>query len=252
MDGNTRDGRSMISNRSSPCSERRGYKGGSRWRSSISHLDPKRSPQNRSTIVEKEIEMASTAETLRGDGGSRFIGSASGPRPLLETAARSRDRQSADWPREKLAEIRHRIDFHRWMSQWLAIAKPVNAGADTVFHLAAIPSVPRSIRRAGPFHEVNTNGTFDVFSGLPRPPKSAAWFMPLRPPHTATANVAQDRDDACDAQVALRRAEICWASLTLRCSPPAFGLETVSLRFFNVYGARQDPSSALFGIFSCL
>ena len=36
-------------------------------------------------------------------------------------------------------------------------------GADTVFHLAAIPSVPRSIDEPRPSHEVNIGGTFEVY-----------------------------------------------------------------------------------------
>lgn len=40
---------------------------------------------------------------------------------------------------------------------------PVIRGADAVFHLAAIPSVPRSIREPVPSHEVNIDGTFNVF-----------------------------------------------------------------------------------------
>src|SRR6202035_2529621 len=43
-----------------------------------------------------------------------------------------------------------------------AAIAPVIRGADTVFHLAAIPSVPRSIDDPVPSHEVNINGTFNV------------------------------------------------------------------------------------------
>src|SRR5579863_2281211 len=61
-----------------------------------------------------------------------------------------------------LAEVRDQIEFHKIDIRDAAALEPVIRGADTVFHLAAIPSVPRSIDDPVPSHEVNIDGTFNV------------------------------------------------------------------------------------------
>ena len=62
-----------------------------------------------------------------------------------------------------LEEVRDRIKLHRLDIRDAAALAPVIRGADTVYHLAAIPSVPRSIDDPVPSHEVNIDGTFNVF-----------------------------------------------------------------------------------------
>src|SRR5450631_194918 len=62
-----------------------------------------------------------------------------------------------------LAEVRGQIEFHKVDIRDAAALEPVIRGADTVFHLAAIPSVPRSIDDPVPSHQVNIDGTFNVF-----------------------------------------------------------------------------------------
>ena len=64
--------------------------------------------------------------------------------------------------RKNLDEVKDRITFHEVDICDFAGVKAALADADTVFHLAAIPSVPRSIHEPVPSHEVNINGTFNV------------------------------------------------------------------------------------------
>src|SRR5947209_16455983 len=97
-------------------------------------------------------------------GGAGFIGSA-----LTRAALASSDAQVViidsllTGKRENLAEIRSQVDFHQAdIRDYDAIA-PLVAGADVLFHLAAIPSVPRSIHEPVLSHEVNLDGTFNVF-----------------------------------------------------------------------------------------
>src|SRR4051812_21075715 len=54
-----------------------------------------------------------------------------------------------------LKEVREKIEFHNVDIRDAAALGPILQGADTVFHLAAIPSVPRSIDDPVPSHEVN-------------------------------------------------------------------------------------------------
>ena len=62
-----------------------------------------------------------------------------------------------------LDDIRGDIDFHRIdIRDYASVRKALN-GCEYVAHLAAIPSVPRSIEDPVPSHDVNINGTFNVF-----------------------------------------------------------------------------------------
>src|ERR1051326_2953537 len=61
-----------------------------------------------------------------------------------------------------LKEVRGQIEFHNVDIRNAAALEQVMRGADAVFHLAAIPSVPRSIDDPVPSHEVNIDGTFNV------------------------------------------------------------------------------------------
>src|SRR5947208_2722319 len=62
-----------------------------------------------------------------------------------------------------LDEVRRTVEFHPIDIRDGEALGPVMEGADLVFHLAAIPSVPRSIDDPEPSHEVNIDGTFNVF-----------------------------------------------------------------------------------------
>ncbi len=122
-------------------------------------------------------------------------------------------------------------------------------GADYVFHLAAIPSVPRSIEEPIPSHDVNINGSFNVF-------RAAHACAVKRVVYAASSSAYGDTDvlPKIETMQANPRSPYAaqklmgeyYASVFASC----FQLETVSLRFFNVYGPRQDPSSAYSGVLS--
>src|SRR5580692_1271682 len=97
-------------------------------------------------------------------GGAGFIGSTL-VRTLLDAGEQVAVIDNLLSGHDKnLAEVRDRIDLHIVDIRDGAAIASIIAGADTVFHLAAIPSVPRSIDEPRPSHEVNINGTFEVFT----------------------------------------------------------------------------------------
>jgi len=138
----------------------------------------------------------------------------------------------------------HRADIR----DYAAIA-PLVKGADVVFHLAAIPSVPRSIDDPAPSHEVNIDGTFNVL-------RAAAEGGVRRVVYAASSSAYGDSEVLPKVEDMLPRPKSPYAVQKLLGEYYAstfhscFGLETVSLRFFNVYGPRQDPSSAYSGVLS--
>src|SRR6185369_13132625 len=114
---------------------------------------------------------------------------------------------------------------------------------------AAIPSVPRSIADPVPSHEVNIDGTFQVLracadGGVKRvvyAASSSAYGDTLVLPKVETMNPTPKSPYALQKLVGEY-----YSSIFSAC----FGVETVSLRYFNVYGPRQDPSSPYSGVLS--
>jgi nucleoside-diphosphate-sugar epimerase len=183
-------------------------------------------------------------------GGAGFIGSAL-VRGLLargEGVVRVIDNLFSGHEKN-LEEVRSRIEFASSdIRDYDAVARAVH-GADVVFHLAAIPSVPRSIREPVPSHEVNMNGAFNVF-------RACAEGKVRRVVYAASSSAYGDTDVLPKVETMLPRPKSPYAVQKLTGEYYAsvfhscFGLETVSLRFFNVYGERQDPSSAYSGVLS--
>ncbi len=118
-----------------------------------------------------------------------------------------------------------------------------------VFHEAAIPSVPRSIDDPVPSHEVNIDGTFQVLracadGGVKRlvyAASSSAYGDTEVLPKVETMTPSPRSPYALQKLVGEY-----YASVFSLC----FGLETVALRYFNVFGPRQDPGSPYSGVLS--
>lgn len=120
-----------------------------------------------------------------------------------------------------------------------AVRKAVE-GVDVVFHLAADASVPRSISDPGTCYDVNVTGTLNVLS--------AARAAGCRRLVFASSSAVYGDDPALPKrETMLPRPVSPYASSKLAgedlCAvfERSYGLETVALRFFNVYGPRQDP-----------
>jgi nucleoside-diphosphate-sugar epimerase len=148
-----------------------------------------------------------------------------------------------------LEEVRSGIEFHHADIRDAAALAPLIQGADTVFHLAAIPSVPRSIDDPVPSHEVNIDGTFNVF-------RAAAQGGVRRIVYAASSSAYGDTPTLPKTESMMPMPKSPYAAQKLMGEYYAsvfhacFGIETVSLRFFNVYGPRQDPSSPYSGVLS--
>jgi UDP-glucose 4-epimerase len=148
-----------------------------------------------------------------------------------------------------LDEVHGDFDFHRIdIREYDALRKAMN-GMDVVFHEAAIPSVPRSIHEPVPSHEVNINGTFNVL-------RAAKEAGVRRVVYAASSSAYGDTDELPKMETMLPRPKSPYAAQKLMGEhymsvwTSCYGLETVSLRYFNVYGPRQDPSSPYSGVLS--
>ncbi len=183
-------------------------------------------------------------------GGAGFIGSAIVRKLLGQGAARVVVIDNLLSGSERnLEEVRAQIEFvNADIRDYEAIA-PLIRGAAVVFHEAAIPSVPRSIDDPIPSHDVNINGTFNVFraareGGAGRvvyAASSSAYGDTEVMPKVESMNPSPKSPYALQKLVGEYYASV---------FSGVWGMETVALRYFNVYGPRQDPSSAYSGVLS--
>lgn len=181
-------------------------------------------------------------------GGAGFIGSCL-VRTLLHDAEVSVIDNLLTGHGRNLANVRDRIEFHHADIRDAEAIAPLMAGADTIFHLAAIPSVPRSIDDPVLSHQVNINGTFNVF-------RAAAKAGVRRIVYAASSSAYGDTPTLPKTESMTPRPQSPYAVQKLvgeyyaAVFHSCFGVETVALRFFNVYGPRQDPSSTYSGVLS--
>ena len=183
-------------------------------------------------------------------GGAGFIGSAT-VRELLQEA----DAEVVvidnllSGKRANLAEVLERISLVvADIRDYDTVMKHAR-GADVVFHLAAIPSVPRSISDPVPSHDVNVNGTFSVF-------RAAADAKARRVVYAASSSAYGDTEVLPKVETMRPLPKSPYAAQKLmgeyyaQVFQSCFDLETTSLRYFNVYGPRQDPNSPYSGVIS--
>lgn len=182
-------------------------------------------------------------------GGAGFIGShiAAG---LMKAGAKVRiiDDLSTGY-RENIEDIGGDIDFiQATLADESAVRKAL-AGVELVYHEAAIPSVPRSVENPRQTHIASVDSTFTLLlaardSGVRRvvyaASSSAYGDQPTLP------KVETMLPDPLSPYAVAKLVGEYYCQVFSR----VYGLETVSLRYFNVFGPRQDPSSQYSGVIS--
>lgn len=129
-----------------------------------------------------------------------------------------------------------------------ALVERLVAGCDAVFHLAALVSVQECIRRWRRGHAVNLGATIDLLD------LAAKRGVPVV--YASSAAVYGDRSDAvcseelAPAPISPYGADKLGCEHQARAMAAIHGLRSAGLRFFNVYGPRQDPSSPYAGVIS--
>ncbi len=128
-------------------------------------------------------------------------------------------------------------------------AQKAVAGVDSVFHLAAMVSVPKSMEKPLEAELINAAGTLNILNAA-----KAAGVRRLV--FSSTCAVYGDEPTLPKTEVMQPYPQSPYAISKLaaefygRLFNESFGLETAILRYFNVFGPRQDPSSAYSGVIS--
>lgn len=180
-------------------------------------------------------------------GGAGFIGSHLVD-ALLAAGARVRVLDDFSTGRaENLAGAADAAVTRGSVTDYEAVRRLVE-GCDVVFHQAAVASVPRSVEDPRASHAVNVGGTVNVL-------EAARHAGVRRVVLAGSAAIYGTRDDAAHeddlpAPASPYAVEKLAAEHYMRVWPALYGVSTVTLRYFNVFGPRQDPSSPYSGVVS--
>ena len=175
-------------------------------------------------------------------GGGGFIGS-----NIVHTLVRRGERvrvldDFSTGKRENLADVADRVTLIEASVSDDAAVRDAVGGVDFVFHEAALASVPRSIAEPASSHEVNATGTLRLLiaardAGVKRVVYAASSSAYGDQPTLPKVETMAPSPLSPYAASKLAGEHYCQAFTA------SYGLATVCLRYFNVYGPRQDPQS---------
>jgi UDP-N-acetylglucosamine/UDP-N-acetyl-alpha-D-glucosaminouronate 4-epimerase len=182
-------------------------------------------------------------------GGAGFVGSHIAT-ALADAGARVRvvDDLSTGYLKN-LRHIESKIDFIEGSVGDAATLRRALSDVEWVFHEAAIPSVPRSVDRPRESHDASVNATFALLL-------AARDQKVRRVVYAASSSAYGDqpelpkREDMKPAPLSPYAVGKLVGEYYGQVFTNVYGLETVSLRYFNVFGPRQDPGSQYSGVIS--
>jgi nucleoside-diphosphate-sugar epimerase len=182
-------------------------------------------------------------------GGAGFIGSNLAEELIRQGAKVNILDNFSTGCRENLEEIQGDFDFIKGdLNDDAALLRAID-GVDIVFHQAALPSVPRSVENPLETHQACVNGTFNVLvkakdAGVKRLVYAAS--SSAYGDQEVTPKVETMRPEPLSPYAAAKLT----GEYYCRVFNEVYGLQTISLRYFNVFGPRQNPSSAYSGVIS--
>ncbi len=182
-------------------------------------------------------------------GGAGFIGSHIIERLVAEGhEVRAYDNLSSG-KRENLAHLGAKVELVEADVRDAPQLDFYATGCDVIFHEAAVVSVPYSVEHPQETHDVNIQGTLNVLMAAKRRGVKRVVFA------SSAAIYGEDpempkREEMRPQPMSPYGVEKITSEHYLSVWNQLYGVETVCLRYFNVFGERQDPSSAYSGVIS--
>jgi UDP-glucose 4-epimerase len=134
------------------------------------------------------------------------------------------------------------VEFLKGSITNLPLLRKLFSGADYVFHQAAVPSVPRSIKNPKVSHNVNITGTLNVLLAAKDNSIKKVVFASSSSVYGDTPTLPKVED-----MISKPLSPYAVTKLTgeyyCKVFQEIYGVNTACLRYFNVYGPRQDPNS---------
>lgn len=149
--------------------------------------------------------------------------------------------------RENIAGFREQMEFFECDLRDADAVMEACRGVDCIYHIAALPSVPRSVKDPRTSHTANIDGTFNLLEGA----RSAG---AKRIVYSASSSAYGNqpgfprRENIVPMPISPYAVQKLVGELYLQSFWQVYGLETVSLRYFNIFGPRQDPGSPYSGV----
>ncbi len=134
------------------------------------------------------------------------------------------------------------VEFIQGSVTDLILLQKLFKGVQYVFHQAAIPSVPRSIEDPYTSHEVNMTGTLNVLLAAKAQAVRKVIYASSSSVYGDTPTLPQREDMILSPMSPYAVAKLA-GEYYCQVFHYVYGLPTACLRYFNVYGARQDPNS---------
>jgi len=182
-------------------------------------------------------------------GGAGFIGS-----HLVEALVKRGDRVRVfdnlmTGKMANLAQVAGKIDFIEGDIRDFQAIRQALTGVEVVFHEAAIPSVPRSINEPILNHDINVNGTFNVLLAAHETGVRRVIYAASSSAYGEIGTGAKQEEQLPDPLSPYAVAKLV-GEYYCQVFTRVYRLETVALRYFNVFGPRQDPTSPYSGVIS--
>jgi nucleoside-diphosphate-sugar epimerase len=179
-------------------------------------------------------------------GGAGFIGS-----HLCEELLRRghQVRVSDDLSTGKRGNLQKGVEFVEGDLADLATARRVVEGCHYVLHQAAIPPVPRSVKDPLTSHRANVDATVNMLIAARDAGVKRLVFAGSSSAYGDTPTLPK-REDMPNGPLSPYALQKVIGEQYLQMFTKLYGLETVTIRYFNVFGPRQDPSSPYSGVIS--
>jgi UDP-glucose 4-epimerase len=149
--------------------------------------------------------------------------------------------------RENLAEILNRVDFREADLLDMKAVQDACRNVDYVYHEAAIPSVPKSVLDPLGSNQANVDGTVHVLIAARDAKVKRVIYAASSSAYGDTPTLPKREDmspNPISPYAVAKLASEYYMTSFYRC----YGLETVCLRYFNIFGPRQDPTSPYSGV----
>ncbi len=180
-------------------------------------------------------------------GGAGFIGS-----HLAEALVARGDRvrvldDLSTGKRANLRPVEGRVELLEGSITDPAAVTRAVAGCGVVYHLAALPSVARSVEDPLATHEICVTGTLRVLDAARRAGVRRLVFAASSSAYGDIPGAVRREDEPVSPMSPYAAAKLAGEAYC-RCFTTVYGLETVRLRFFNIFGPRQDARNPYSGV----
>jgi len=186
-------------------------------------------------------------ETVLVTGGCGFIGSHI-CKKLLEKGYNVRVLDNLSYGKlENINAIRDKIEFTEGDIRSKKDVEKACEGIDFILHQAALRSVPRSIDFPADFAEVNDFGTVNLLEAARKSNVKRVVFASSSSVYGIAKKFPVKESDELNPVSPYSLTKLVGEKY-MKLYNDVFGLETISLRYFNAFGERQDPNSQYSGV----